>query len=131
VFMKAQTANAVQVDWKIPCEFPLCPQTLLDNPLKDYESNLNTGKVFSRNRFFSTVIDHFAMAQDGNTLWVLVNNTKEGEIKPWLLAQITFKDQLFVHRNLRSYFKKDGAEKAFVLAQGREWAGGDTFDDFC
>lgn len=131
MFIQSQTANAVQVDWETPCEFPLCPQAFIDNPLKAYASDLNTGEVFSRNRFFSTIVDHFAIAHDGNNLWVLDNNTKEGEIKPWLLAQINFKDQLFVHTNLGSYFSKDGAGKAFILAQGRDWTGGETFDDFC
>jgi hypothetical protein len=120
VFIKSQIANAVQVDWEIPCEFPLCPQTLRDVSVNTYASNLNTGEVFSRNRLLTTIVHHFAIADDGNTLWVLVRNAKACEIKPWLLAQITFKDQHFVHTNLGSYFKEDGAEKAFMLAQGQE-----------
>jgi hypothetical protein len=52
-------------------------------------------------------------------------------MKPWTLAQVTFEAGQFVHTNLGSFFGRDGAEKQFCLAQGKEWTGGDTFDDFC
>ncbi len=55
--------------------------------------------------------------------------TEPNAIKPWSLAQVTFENNLFVHENLGSFRKKDGAEKYFTLAQGLEWTGGDTFDD--
>ncbi len=45
--------------------------------------------------------------------------------------QITYENSFFVHTSLGSFFKSDGAEKEFTLAQGLEWMGGETFDDLC
>jgi hypothetical protein len=30
-----------------------------------------------------------------------------------------------------SFFDENGAKKYFTLAQGKEWTGGDVFDDYC
>ena len=30
-----------------------------------------------------------------------------------------------------TFFEKDGAMKYFTKVQGKEWTGGDVFDDFC
>jgi hypothetical protein len=64
-------------------------------------------------------------------LWVICMTSESDAAKPWSLAQVTYEDSLFVHTNLGSFFKKDGAEKHFTLVQGLEWAGGSTFDDLC
>ncbi len=40
------------------------------------------------------------------------------------------KDDFFVH-SYEMFFHYDGAEKYFELALGRDWTGGDVFDDFC
>src|SRR5690606_37233742 len=50
--------------------------------------------------------------------------------KPWSLAEVTFENGLFVHQNLGSFFKRDGAEKEFILAIVLELTGWDTFDDY-
>lgn len=60
----------------------------------------------------------------------MCKNSDDNAIKPWSLAQITYENGLFVHENLGSFFKKEGAEKRFTLVQGLEWTGGDTFDDY-
>ena len=52
-------------------------------------------------------------------------------LKPWSVAEITFKNDFFVHSNLGSHFDKNGADKLFCIEQGLEWTGGDTIDDFC
>ena len=30
-----------------------------------------------------------------------------------------------------TFFKEDGGRKNFTIAMGREWTGGDVFDDYC
>lgn len=61
----------------------------------------------------------------------MCKNSDDTAIKPWLLAQVTYEDNLFIHKNLGSFFEKIGAEKQFTLVQGHEWADGDSIDDFC
>ena len=33
--------------------------------------------------------------------------------------------------NLGTFFTEVGVEKQYALAQGLEWTGGDTLDDYC
>lgn len=125
------TPNAVQKNWKTPSEFPFCPQNNTANPIHYYTENLKGGEIFSRNQYSNSIISDFAVSEDENTLWVMCESSDENAMKPWSLAQVTYENDLFVHTNLGSFFKKDGAEKQFTLAQGKEWTGGDTFDDYC
>jgi hypothetical protein len=52
-------------------------------------------------------------------------------IKPYLLAEITEMNDNYIHNNLGSFFQKEGAQKQFILGQGLEWTGGETFDELC
>jgi hypothetical protein len=124
------TPNAVQYEWKTPCEFPLCPIEISKNPIPTYKDNLFEGKIFSKNIYSESIIIDFDISEDNQILWVSCKKTNESEIKPWTLVKITFENNLFVHSSLGTYFKKEGVEKAFALARGIEWTGGETFDDF-
>jgi len=129
-FVTSETPNAVQKNWKTPSEFPCCPQEITGNPIATYTANLKVEKTFSRNQYSNSIIEDFATSKDKSTLWIMCKSSDDNAIKPWSLAQVTYENELFVHENLGSFFKKDGAEKQFTLAQGLEWTGGDTFDDF-
>lgn len=124
------TPNAIQKNWKTPNEFPHCPQSISDNPIVIYATNLKVGKEFSRNKYSSSIVIELATSKDDNRLLVLTKNSENNAIKPWSLAQVTIEEGLFVHANLGSFFEKVGADKYFTLAQGLEWAGGETFEDF-
>jgi len=124
------TPNAAQKNWKTPSEFPFCPQNITDNLVTNYAQNLKRGEIFSRNQYSNSIIEDFATSKDKNTLWIMCKSGDDNAIKPWSLAQVTYESEMFVHENLGSFFKKDGAEKQFTLAQGLEWTGGDTFDDY-
>jgi hypothetical protein len=126
----SQTANAVQKNWKTPNEFPNCPQNSTDNPIESYAANLNTGQVFSRNKYADIIILDYATSDDRKTLWLMCKTNEINAIKPWLLAKVNFEDNLFVHTNLGSFFEKVGAEKQFTIAQGLEWTGENSIDDF-
>lgn len=124
------TPNAAQKNWKTPSEFPFCPQNITDNLVTNYAQNLKRGEIFSRNQYSNSIIEDFASSKDKNTLWIMCKSGDDNAIKPWSLAQVTYENEMFVHENLGSFFKKDGAEKQFTLAQGLEWTSGDTFDDY-
>ncbi|AWW29191.1 HNH endonuclease [Echinicola strongylocentroti] len=125
------TPSAVQKNWKTPSEFPFCSQNNTANPIHYYTENLKGGEIFSRDQYSNSIISDFAISEDEDTLWVMCESRNENAMKPWSLTQVTYENDLFVHTNLGSFFKKDGAEKQFTLAQGKEWTGGDTFDDYC
>ncbi|MEQ8554902.1 MAG: HNH endonuclease signature motif containing protein [Cyclobacteriaceae bacterium] len=128
--VESKTPNCIQKDWKTPSIFPCCPTEWSESPIATYHTNLKVGKIFSSNQYLDSVIEDFAMSTDASTFWVLCKNSNDDAVKPWSLAQVSFENELFVHQSLGSFFKRDGAEKQFTLAQGLEWAGGDTFDDF-
>jgi hypothetical protein len=130
-FTESKTTNAVQRDWKTPSEFPCCPLELTKDPLADYAESLKTDLVFCRNNIYTCLVSRSAMSEDCQSIFVLTENKKEETIKPWAVAKITFENNLFVHTSLGNFFSQEGAEKQYCLAQGLEWLGGDSIDDYC
>lgn len=126
----SETPNAMQRNWKTPSKFPLCPEEYTGNPIETYAANLKIGKVFSINQYSSSIIEDYAISNFKNILRVRCRSSEEYAIKPWTLAQVSYENELFVHESLGSFFQKDGSVKQFVLLQGLEWNGGETFDDF-
>jgi hypothetical protein len=128
----SKTPNAVQRDWLTPSEFPCCPQEYADEPIKTYADNLKTGSVFCRNNFYSSSVLKSSASEDKQSISVMTESTGgKNSVKPWALAKITFENGQFVHTSLGSFFSQEGAEKQFCLAQGLEWNGGDSIDDYC
>jgi hypothetical protein len=127
------TPNAVQKaqNWKTPSEFPCCPQDNYENPLTTYSNNLNVGDIFSRNQFTSSLIERFAISKDEKTLWIMCKSGDKNPTKPYSLAEVTYEDDVFVHNSLGTFFQIDGAQKQYILLQGLEWTGGETFDELC
>ena len=132
VITVAKSPNtAVQKDWKTLTEFPLCPTMISETPLQDYFKNLSVGALMTQNIYGGTTIVDFAISDDELYIWVLGKRTEQNPIKPWTLLGITFKDEKFVHENHHSFFEEKGGQKYFTLALGKEWLGGDCFDDYC
>lgn len=151
--------SAKQRAWRTPSSFPLCPTTLSNTPLEDYAKALEKDKIFSQNEYGSSVIIESALTQgdkmqkDINTgEKVMGNGAQESQtqdeilnqkaifiltkfepkgVKPYALAKVTFENDYFIHESMGSYFTLDGAQKYFTLAQGLEWSGGDSIDDYC
>lgn len=130
VKVKSLTPNAVQVDWKTPTEFPCCPMESSIKPLEEYKERLKPTVIFSKNIYTSSLVVDSALVKEGNELWVMCQFA-DYAIKPWTLTKITFENGVFVHQSKGSFFHEDGAQKYFTLAQGKEWTGGDVFDDYC
>ncbi len=126
--IKAKTLNAAQRDWRTPSEFLCCPKEYIGDPLIAYAENLMPGLPFCQNDLYSSVVSKSTLTEGGKSLLVISYN--EGGIKEWSLAQITFEDNLFIHTSLHNFFSQDGVEKQYTLAQGHEWLGGDSIDDY-
>ncbi|MEZ4912170.1 MAG: HNH endonuclease signature motif containing protein [Saprospiraceae bacterium] len=127
-FSFSLTPHALQ-NWDTPTEFPLCPFMISGQPLIDYHNNLVKGMVFCTNKNLTAIIDDFAISDDNKSIWVLSKNDLPKAIKPYLVAKVCFDKGNFEHYNLGSFFKQDGGLQAFIRAQGKEWTGGETFDE--
>lgn len=130
--IKAKTLNAVQRNWRVPSEFPCCPQSYNDEPILAYAEKLRKGLVFCQNDAYSSLVSKSAISDNRQSLYVISESTEgENALKPWALAKITYEDGLFVHSNLHNFFTQEGAEKQYCIAQGLEWNGADSMDDYC
>lgn len=121
------TPNAMQVNWYIPSEFPLCPSGS-EKELKDYFENLRKGLVFCKNETYTSLVDKCAFLDE--TIYVLTVSEDQDSVKNWALAKITCAKGVFFHYNEGSFMSEEGALKYFTIAQGKEWSGPDTIDDY-
>jgi len=128
-FTISLTPNAIQKDWKTPSEFPCCPQEFTEEPISAYAYTLSPGSLFCKNSIYSSLVFKSAISDDQQALYV-VSESKSG-VKPFALAEITYKEDVFIHTSLGTFFTVEGVEKQFCLAQGLEWHGGDSIDDYC
>ncbi len=130
--IKSITLKAVQENWHIPSEFACCPQEYKGEPILAYAEKLKIGSVFCHNDIYTSLVLKSAVSEDRQSLYVITESSEgKNAVKPWALAKITFENGLFVHTSINSFFTKEGAEKQFCLAQGLEWLGGDSIDDYC
>ena len=121
------TPMAKQKNWKTPTRFLCCPEKVEDEPINCYLKRLADDAVFSANQYGESSIVKYALADDCIYLIITMTSGPKG----WAVAKITFEDGYYLHESLGSFFTDEGAEKRFTLAQGLEWTGGDTFDDYC
>lgn len=61
----------------------------------------------------------------------MCKTSNESSIKPFSLAEVTYQNDVFVHKSLGTFFQREGAEKQFILVQGLKWTGRDSIDDNC
>jgi len=46
------------------------------------------------------------------------------------LTEITFENGVFIHKNIMSFVTPEGEEKYYTLSLGKEWNGGEVYEDF-
>lgn len=122
------TPLAKQKDWRTKTKFVCCPNEINGEPMKCYWNNLREDATFNENQFGSSTIVRFAMTEKSE---ILVVCAIPSPIKPFGLVKVTFEDGYYIHESLGMYFTLIGAEKQFTLAQGLEWTGEDSIDDYC
>lgn len=127
--VESKTPGAVQRNWRVPAEFPLCPAAGEDRPMEVYYDRLKVGEIAVISPYGETRVGDVAWSPGRDGILILGEHGKDA-IKPWSLAKVTYEDRRFVHESLGTFFGRDGAEKNFVIAQGLPWEGGDVFDDF-
>lgn len=126
--MQSLTSNAMQVNWSIPSEFPLCPQNPT-NPILDYYKNLSKGNIFCKNKFYSSMVFEAAIVDDGEAILVMTKSDGNS-LKRWALAKVTYANGVYLHHSGGSYFSEDGVRKYYIVGQGEKWTGPDSIDDY-
>jgi hypothetical protein len=121
------TPSVVQVRWKVPTEFPECPEIVSEHALQRYAENLKFGRVFARNDLYQSLVVHRAL--EDNELIVLTRNPSENAIKDWAVAHVAIRGELFYHRSEHQYFTLQGALKAFCTLSGQSYDV--CIDDYC
>ena len=121
------TPSVVQVRWRVPTEFPECPDGVFDDALKTYAENLRFAKVFARNEYYQSVVVQCELADDG--LVVLTHNPEDNAIKSWAVAHVAIRGEFFYHRSEHQYFSLQGALKTFCELTGESYE--DCIDDYC
>ena len=126
---------AWQKNWKISSNFMCCPSEIGNNTIVDYYDKLVIGAYYNSTLYYGdsvpniqTTIDK-AYLDDMNVILVLSVN--EAGIKPYALSKIYIEDNKIIHESMGTFFKEQGARKQFTLAQGLDWSGEDSIDDYC
>jgi hypothetical protein len=122
------TPSARQRNLKTPTTFLCYPKTIEGDPIECYLSNLSEGSLFAKNQYGE--IFTMKCAAINNKAIVVITESPDG-LKPYGLIKITYEYGDYVHAALGTFFSLEGAEKQFTLAQGLEWTGGDSIDDYC
>lgn len=131
-FHESLTPKAVVRGNMIPSYFPCCPQEEAENPLLAYYEKLQPGNVYYMNSHYKTLILEAAFYEEKQQIIVKCESgDSENAIKPWSVGIITYENGLYVHSLYKTCFQKDSADKYFTILQGKEWIGGNVFDDFC
>lgn len=120
---------AIQADGWIPKgEFPYCPNHE-NSSIDEYASKIKIGTPFFFNKFREYITQEFEISCDGKTLAVKCYD--QDSVKKHILITTTYHSKKwFIHKCYR-YFKEDGLVKYYTIALGKEWKGGNVFDDFC
>lgn len=120
------TPSAVQLKWKIPTEFPGCPEAVSEDGLERYAQKLRFGEVFARNKIYQSLVVQCRLVEGG--LVVLTRAAEADAIKDWAVAMITIRGELFIHRSEHQYFTLQGALKTFCELTGESLD--DSIDDY-
>lgn len=131
-FHESLTPNAVVRGNMIPSYFPCCLQEKSENPLRAYYEKLQPGNVYYMNPRYKVLILETAFYEENQQIIVKCESGDGGRaIKPWSVSIITYENGLYVHELYKTCFHEDSADKYFTILQGKEWTGGEVFDDLC
>ncbi len=120
------TPSAVQARWRVPTDFPACPDEFTDDALMLYASRLHFGAIFAQNQFSTSLVVHHQLREDD--LVVLTRFAGEA-IKDWAVAHVSILNGDFLHRSEGTFYSLQGAMKHFCELAGETF--GDSIDDYC
>lgn len=120
------TPSAVQLSWKVPTEFPACPEVVSQGALEEYATLLKFSGVFARNRYCESLVVCHSLANDGLTV---LTRFSEKSVKNWAVAQVSVRGDFFCHRSEFTFYQLQGALKHFCKLTGQSYD--DPIDEYC
>lgn len=120
---------AAQIGWSpyTKPEFPCCPTEINDQPIQDYYNRLKQDDVFVSASYGASFVYEFALYEDKI---LVITKIPEG-IKKFGLTEIEWNGEVFIHTSQGTFFEENGVKAAYTRAQGKEWTGPDSIDDYC
>ena len=125
--IRSLTPNAIERGWRVPYQFPFCPQHGGD--LKSYFYAIELGEAVAIGKGYSFFAIEKGMNKEGTAI-CLKTTSGEDSVKPYGVMTITMEDGWYIHEG-QGYSQEESQEKYFTIAKGEEWTGGDVFDDLC
>ena len=120
------TPLAVQARWKVPTEFPSCPDEFTDDGLMLYASRLLFGTVVAKNDLSTSLVVEYRLRDDD---LIVLTRFAEEAIKDWAVAHISVLDGRFLHRSEFTFYSLQGALKHFCELAGEQFQ--ESIDDYC
>jgi len=121
------TPTVLQLNWKTPSEFPLCPDVVEPGALQEYAESLKFGTVFSKNVFGESMVVDASSNADGSVISV-INKMRGNPIKEWAVAKVTEAGCHLIHESSGSFFTLQGAIKQHCAIAEVPWD--ESIDDY-
>lgn len=112
------TEKALQT-YTTASEFPCTPKEITNTPLKDYYNNLEKGNLFSKNKYYSAVIDKVEINERENSILILCISTDSKSENCFSIFEVTFKSNYFIHKYWTRHWNKESIEKIFDYLLGK------------
>lgn len=123
---KSLTPSVIQVQWRVPTEFPACPEAASENALQDYAMLLKFGGVFARNKYYKSLVVQSVLTDDA---LVVLTHLPDNPVKNWAVAHISISDGFFYHRSEFTFYTLQGALMQFCELTGDSYD--DPMDNYC
>lgn len=123
-FFESTTLTALQVAWRVPTEFPLCPNITDEKVLEIYLQSIKFGEVFSRNDYSVSKVVKASQYEDSIVVLTNVSNSP----KSWGVVHLSADEEFVYHKSIGTYFELTGALKEFCEFTGQSYD--DGIDDY-
>lgn len=117
--LQSKTYMATQRNWRIPSEFPHCPDSLVDTPLASYLNNLEKDCIFATNKLMTARVFQ-AETNDSDVCLSVISYGDEGSVKGWAVAKVYIMDGKLCHEGSGTFFTIEGAQKQHYRNLGRD-----------
>ena len=118
---RSLTRGALQVDWRTPTDFPLCPDPKIGAALFDYAEKLEFGSTFSESHYGRSIVVDGGLDRHSDCI-VVVCYIENAMVSRWGITAIYKHNGKFLHENKGTYISVIDAMELYSSSQG------DTFD---
>ena len=114
----------LQVAWRVPTEFPLCPNITDEKVLEIYLQSIKFGEVFSRNDYSVSKVVKASQYEDSIVVLTNISNSP----KSWGVVHLSADEEFVYHKSIGTYFELTSALKEFCEFTGQSYD--DGIDDY-